>query len=1051
MRTPRIERATPVKKLPNGNGNGGVETVPGDPVPSVTFNIIRPDDLLILNFEFFHFELQNAGTPDAKIVRTPQTADPYILRVRWQPLAFEEYAYDVALNLSQVRRRLLVAARSRVDFKIPDAVTEIPLADGVASFLTFMRQWPMAVPSCALHDNPTADELALARYGDPYVGYRISKKFKVQIIQPIINPGTRLQVLYGLFLSPNDSCAWIHDTGTSAPVKPGSVLNEIWHSRMGVRDGSGNVTETPGTENLSVRSVWYLSFGNDPDTTPDSGGQRTTVVPLPDAGAPLPADLADNIRAQISALTANPKLPFLPIPLPAEHLVLSSLGAWFKTHAGFPDTPGFSLANFSYTGAQGRDQFVRVATRGRLFPTGHRAVQDALFFRNFEHDSNFENWSLLRKTTSIYILEQERRYSSDVRYARSFPFAGGVRILQTKLADIPPSTLIPGTRSFWIPNALDLEANDADGNIVPLQTQLIFLADGDNVDLVRTAYMQEPPTGRRMFTTTNTAVGFATSNGNTSARLTTQSLTLKLADVVPPGDEAPFAPLLEAASVVVPALQQITGNTNAVLIKLNDAYQQASSIYDQTQVFADIARFDPASGDVVPDLLPLAVSMENSGGMAAPSSAIAGLSQSVGTVLGYQDQATGAIKTAADVLQGNGPSFQDLASGVLDKINLLGAFPVKDIIDVPDATAFSSITSQLPAINTIANPVAKTVTASFTWKPKVKADSDGKIASIGNSVMLTVRKSGNPSIQPTLEIDVQSTKHLDTTTSPNFHSNGNLQNVSLELFNLLQLNFTSVAFSSTNGGRITINLTLDQTQPFQFLGDLDILTNVAEAVKAMTGSLGNGAFVDIDQDRVVAGYGIALPSVAIGVFTLANIAFRIAVTFPLNGDPVSFLFAAADRTHPFRLTCTVFAGGGYFAIESTFKDLIRIEGALEFGASVELDLVVASGGVSIMAGVYLLFTAAAGLNVSGYLRATGHVEVLDIVSISVEFNLTLTYESTPKKISGSAEISVSVTVGFFSKTVSLTMTREFGTSGGDPTFAETITLPQWQLYGEAFA
>src|SRR5262249_20900526 len=159
-----------------------------------------------------------------------------------------------------------------------------------------------------------------------------------------------------------------------------------------------------------------------------------------------------------------------------------------------------------------------------------------------------------------------------------------------------------------------------------------------------------------------------------------------------------------------PALQQITGTTDAVLIKLNDAYQQASSIYDQTQVFADIARFDPASRGIVPDLLPLAVSMENSGGMAAPSSAIAGLPRSVGTVLGYQDQTTGAIKTAADVLQGNGPSFQDLASGVLDKINLLGAFPVKDIIDLPDVTAFDSIASQLPAINTVADPVAKTVT-----------------------------------------------------------------------------------------------------------------------------------------------------------------------------------------------------------------------------------------------------------------------------------------------------------------------------------------------------
>jgi hypothetical protein len=111
---------------------------------------------------------------------------------------------------------------------------------------------------------------------------------------------------------------------------------------------------------------------------------------------------------------------------------------------------------------------------------------------------------------------------------------------------------------------------------------------------------------------------------------------------------------------------------------------------------------------------------------------------------------------------------------------------------------------------------------------------------------------------------------------------------------------------------------------------------------------------------------------------------------------------------------------------------------------------VASGGVHVMAGIY--FKMAGGeVVLSGYLRAGGAVTVLGLVTVSVEFYMALTYDSTTGRAWGEASLTVSVEVLFFSASVTLPFRKEFAGASGDPTFDELVEPDDWETYCDAFA
>src|SRR5205814_284535 len=89
--------------------------------------------------------------------------------------------------------------------------------------------------------------------------------------------------------------------------------------------------------------------------------------------------------------------------------------------------------------------------------------------------------------------------------------------------------------------------------------------------------------------------------------------------------------------------------------------------------------------------------------------------------------------------------------------------------------------------------------------------------------------------------------------------------------------------------------------------------------------------------------------------------------------------------------------------------LKQVEAAFEFGATAAIDLGVASGEVHIMAGIYFSLQRKENSTdlacvLSGYLRMGGSLSVLGLIKVSVEFNLSFTYDGVRDKAYGRATL-----------------------------------------------
>jgi len=222
--------------------------------------------------------------------------------------------------------------------------------------------------------------------------------------------------------------------------------------------------------------------------------------------------------------------------------------------------------------------------------------------------------------------------------------------------------------------------------------------------------------------------------------------------------------------------------------------------------------------------------------------------------------------------------------------------------------------------------------------------------------------------------------------------------------------------------------------------------------------------IDVDAGGITASFSVALPAVAVGVFSLENISFAGGMRIPFFGsDPLTFSFAFSTRENPFNLTVALLGGGGYFGIQVTPSGVDMLEAALEAGARVSLDLGVASGSVSAMIGIYFRIetldpsadSTAMSLTLTGYFRVRGEVDVLGLITASITLSVSLSYESSTGKVTGTATLEIEIDILFFSESVTITCQRQFAGSNGDPGFFDVMhpdgDFRPWNDYLQAFA
>ncbi|HEY3313200.1 MAG TPA: hypothetical protein VGK00_16290 [Anaerolineales bacterium] len=728
-----------------------------------------------------------------------------------------------------------------------------------------------------------------------------------------------------------------------------------------------------------------------------------------------------------------------------------------------------NLSEWTHIATLGRDHYVRIVYEGHLYPFGQRAALIKVTERKIRDVSGPVGTS----TPLAYLVQhmfivvrqplrdftQPQVKSQMENGGRGLPFRN-IRLTTLVTPDIAnpagPSK-IPGTLySFWV--RLGSGAGSQDdfkfhaigediaGNMIDLTASLVFIPFGESAAGRNLAFNGYTNAGearavsvpKQKVTYAPAAAGGANENTN----LTTTALYFTNQTKPVPYDKnfGMFLPRLLMASVNVPAVEAMLGQTAATKIALHDKYL-SNAAGNTTGLFAQIVK-ETVPGVVQAEKLASAFTADKGGGFATPDLSISGLTSKLGPLAGDLANAAGDIFDPADF-------FND----VKDAAKLFGTLSLADLLE-PLTMGAGAPKLQFNKETLPATPPAQKLKliATLDWTPEVKdldfeivtfhADRNGtksKFAVHGRFEQIVELPPTGPVAQPLAKME------------------GSLTDFRIELLHVVEVLFERFAFTSQAGKKMDVTVALDSDTPVRFMEDLQFVEELRKNIPA--GLFGDGPYLDINLTRVKAGFSLALPPVAVGVFSLKDVVLAAFIELPfLDGRPL-FDFGFSTREHPFILTVSFLGGGGFFHLQLDTKGIKLLEAALEFGASASIDLGVASGSVHIMAGIYFSMQRREidGLEVDaatleGYLRLGGELSILGIISVSLEFYLSFRYESAKNAAYGRATLTVKIEILFFSTSVDVTVEKRFGGSGGDPLFLDTFTTAAvWDEYAGAFA
>jgi hypothetical protein len=221
----------------------------------------------------------------------------------------------------------------------------------------------------------------------------------------------------------------------------------------------------------------------------------------------------------------------------------------------------------------------------------------------------------------------------------------------------------------------------------------------------------------------------------------------------------------------------------------------------------------------------------------------------------------------------------------------------------------------------------------------------------------------------------------------------------------------------------------------KFVGPLSFVETLRDLIPL--DGFSDPPYLDITSKGIDAGFNVALPSICCGVLNLSNVSLGTGFTVPFIGQPLSVRFNFCTRENPFLLTVYCFGGGGFFGITIDPHGVQILEASFEFGAAISIDFGVASGGVHVMAGFYFRMEQDEA-SLTGYFRLGGHVNVLGLITASLELYLALAYEVESGKCVGKAELTIEISLFIFSGSVTITCERKFAGSNGDPSLRQML-------------
>jgi hypothetical protein len=714
-----------------------------------------------------------------------------------------------------------------------------------------------------------------------------------------------------------------------------------------------------------------------------------------------------------------------------------------------PAMEELDLSEWVHVATQGRDHYVRIVYEGELWPFRHRAALIKVTERKFK-DVNNRVVAYLFQRMFIVVREPEKRFADS---DRGNPFKR-VQLTTLVTPDIALPSTIPGTlRSFWVEvmtsatsrARFDFHAvgTDVAGNRVDFTIPLLFVSKSEQTTQRKTAAQEYNRSGSQALRDKRSAqvpgqkLVFAERNAaapSDNTELVTRALNFVM-------DTAGSAASMLLADVNIPQVADLLGTDAPTTIRFYENYVK-SGLDAATGVFAEIVKIEDAQflpdnpfAGLVANTLGVNFSSDQAGGFATPNLGVSTLSRELGPLAGkVQDAVADQFDPASFFQKG--------------MAQLFGSFDLVDLL--PSGT----LAKNAPQLKTNSQdiPGGKLLIATLDWQPEVK-NLDLGIAAFekdykGNVSKLVIHGR----IEKPVTVD---SLGAPVTAGVKYDFKGTLNDFRVSVLKAVYINFAQFGFHNQTNAKTDVTVKLDPATPVEFAGDLKFVEELRKAIPPDL--FGDGPSLDIAPTGIRAGFAFALPPLAVGVFALKDVSLGAALTLPfLDGKP-TFDFNVSERAHPFLLAVGIFGGGGFFRLQLDTAGLKMVEAAFEFGAVASIDLGLASGGVHIMAGIYFKLERKEPSNdlaptLSGYLRMGGYLSVLGLIKVSLEFNLSFTYDGAKDKAYGRATLTVKVEIVFFSVSVELTVEKSFGGHGGDPKFIELFTTPEvWNEYASAFA
>lgn len=902
---------------------------------------------------------------------------------------------------------------------------------------------------------------------------------------------TAIEIPWFMVLSPSDESGWEHPL--VGPTRDGRT--EVWQTRLAKRifDDKGAPTGYDHSSD-TVRVVWL----RDKQATRMLGTTPAGIVraagsdDYPFEMRPNPQDRSDIGR--LTGMTSNAAGSAavkggLADPVEVD-LSLSALGGTMRASGAWNEPGVSSLTSWQQRSWDGRDTYIRTTRRGFVYPFAAPATLVEEVTREFlaDRSGTVRAFERLSQRVIINVASMDLDAADGVPHAgRGVPFSRV--IFRTRATPAITGVATPlsgewrGVRVFvpelagGEPFAFTITGRDRAGHSITFEMPLLFAEDtvvslkpsgSARANFTKTgsralrAHYAGLPEAKRRANMRGAYVGFApATDGSTS--MPTASLDWHLDIGTPRGSSSDLArgrrpysfPLMERATINVDGVSAMAGDSQYVDVSFPDVYLRDGIGRTELGIYLEgIGSQDVGAG------------AQRGGGISAPSMGVAG----IGSITGVLPGAPGDLPSLSVAAPKINPASMLRSFTLFGGISLADLLP--DPIDMlqkdpstgawrpnPKAPAFATDRSfdvNLPDIPT-------EVFVRYEWRPELKVGSGlvGKLlpeADLAEFYILVEAKAS------ALELDAY------------WKAEGALSNLQINFFGRKVFAYVileRIGFAAGSGRASAMQVEI---------GDVvfgDALAFLSTMSRFLSFGSGNGPILDIDADSITTGFSLAVPEIGLGAVTLSGLATRVAINLPFGRDPVRFELGFSSPSDPFAVTVMGIGGGGWFGLDVGLDGVEYLNIGALIKAALELDLGVASGGVSASFGLQYEISGvgdATEMSLTAFLCIKGRVEVLGIVTIGIELCIGFTFPIPEPgerfKLIGQATCTVKVKVCGIKKSVRITVRRTV-TGGVMPaapgarssravlearadaiapvTFADVMTPTDWSEWCGAFA